>query len=345
MLRFPLAKLYDDPSQYPQAMAGRIEVRDKRKDEAGDAAPEDGAGHVSVQQGTERADAANALGQLKAPVFNRPKPKPAPGSNGNAQEIAATPAAVTQTTAPGSAAPAPASVTAPAAAVPTKRPTQAQAPQHIEPTLPPLDDVIRIGGNEDGFDIDGGWLDDDDDVRSVLPAPARPNMPVAASRPHPVSPKNAPTPNGKKAQAQAAAKPKVVSTSKAPAAAPTPASQRDTAPSTATPQQRPEAGFVRPLFGSAPETSARTQPTPVVLAPHLHELPHEAAARKVEPSEVAVAFMRWLQNGLASREIKHNETGAAMHFVEEGIALVSPLIFKLYARDTWPADQADATGL
>lgn len=107
----------------------------------------------------------------------------------------------------------------------------------------------------------------------------------------------------------------------------------------------PETGFVRPLFSSAPETSARTTPTPVVMAPHLPELPHEAAARKAEPSEVAIAFMRWLQNGLASREIKHNETGAAVHFVEEGMALVSPLIFKLYARETGPATQADAMGL
>ncbi|GKT25027.1 MobH family relaxase [Acidovorax sp. SUPP3334] len=396
MLRFPLAKLYDDPSQYPQAMAGSIVVREKRKDEAGDAAPEDGAGHVSVQQGTERADAANALGQsdndaadlapapqpaaththeagakpnkpkaaatspkhsenqLKAPVFNRPKPKPAAGSNGNAQETAATPAAVTQETAPASAAPVPASVPGPAASVPAKPPAQAKAPQRPEPAFPHLDDVIRIGGKDDGFDVDGGWLDEDDDVRSAAPAPVRPSAPAASSRPAPVAPKNAPTPNGKKAptapapaqgQSQAAAKPKVASTSKVPAAAPTPASQRETAPSTATPQQRPEAGFVRPLFGSAPETSARTQPTPVVLAPHLPELPHEAAARKAEPSEVAIAFMRWLQNGLASREIKHNETGAAVHFVDEGMALVSPLIFKLYARETGPADQADATGL
>ncbi|GKS92660.1 MobH family relaxase [Acidovorax sp. SUPP2539] len=372
MLRFPLAKLYDDPSQYPQPMAGRIVVRDKRKDEAaGEGDQEDGAGQVSVQQGAESADAARASrqagkdaashaqeaganrnkskaaatsqkpneNQLKAPAFNRPKPKPAAGSNGNAQEIAADPAAATQATAP-----------APAAAVPTKPPAQAKAPQRPEPTFPPLDDVIRIGGKDDGFDVDDGWLDEDDDVRTAAPAPVRSSTPAALSRPPPVAPKNAPTPNGKKAPAapapeQPAPKSKAASTSKVPAAAPTPASPRDTAPSTATPPQRPEAGFVRPLFGSAPETSARTQPTPVVLAPHLPELPHEAAARKVEPSEVAIAFMRWLQNGLASREIKHNETGAAVHFVEEGMALVSPLIFKLYARETGPADQADATGL
>ncbi|WP_240933384.1 conjugal transfer nickase/helicase domain-containing protein [Diaphorobacter sp. HDW4B] len=56
-------------------------------------------------------------------------------------------------------------------------------------------------------------------------------------------------------------------------------------------------------------------------------------------------FIRWLQQGLASREIKYNETGAPVHFVEEGMALVSPIIFKLFACQTGPEDQADATGL
>jgi hypothetical protein len=41
--------------------------------------------------------------------------------------------------------------------------------------------------------------------------------------------------------------------------------------------------------------------------------------------------MRWLQQSLASRELKYNETGAVVHFVPEGMALVSPLIFKMFA--------------
>lgn len=85
--------------------------------------------------------------------------------------------------------------------------------------------------------------------------------------------------------------------------------------------------------------------TPVVLTPALPELPHETAAKKKEPSAAAMEFIGWLQRGLASREIKYNETGAPVHFVEEGMALVSPLIFKLYARETGPEEQADATGM
>ena len=58
-----------------------------------------------------------------------------------------------------------------------------------------------------------------------------------------------------------------------------------------------------------------------------------------------MAFLQWLQQGLASREIKYNETGAPVHFTAEGMALVSPLIFKHYARETGPESESDMTGL
>lgn len=79
--------------------------------------------------------------------------------------------------------------------------------------------------------------------------------------------------------------------------------------------------------------------------PKLPELPQQAASRKAAPSEAALAFVHWLQQGLASREIKYNETGAPVHFTAEGMALVSPLIFKQYARETGPEAEADMMGL
>ena len=82
------------------------------------------------------------------------------------------------------------------------------------------------------------------------------------------------------------------------------------------------------------------RPEPVVLMPSLPELPQHAAARKEEPSEAALAFIQWLQQGLASRQIKYNEAGAPVHFTDEGMALVSPLIFKLYASES--GSQAEA---
>jgi len=52
-----------------------------------------------------------------------------------------------------------------------------------------------------------------------------------------------------------------------------------------------------------------------------------------EPSELALDFMRWVQQGLVDSDLKFNETGAAVHFVEQGMALVSPLIFKKFAQE------------
>ena len=44
-----------------------------------------------------------------------------------------------------------------------------------------------------------------------------------------------------------------------------------------------------------------------------------------------MAFMRWVQQGLGEGSLKYNEAGAAVHFVEAGMALVSPAIFREYA--------------
>lgn len=120
-----------------------------------------------------------------------------------------------------------------------------------------------------------------------------------------------------------------------------------------TPSETRQSAAVRPLFqtpglasNAGAHTTARAAVTaPVVLTPSLPELPQDTASRKAEPSEKAVAFMHWLQQGLAARVIKYNESGAPVHFTEEGMALVSPLIFKLYARETGPESEAEATGL
>lgn len=102
---------------------------------------------------------------------------------------------------------------------------------------------------------------------------------------------------------------------------------------------------VRPLLPAAAHAGSDAQPEPVLLVPRLPELPQEGAARRAEPSPKALGFMRWLQQGLASREIKYNESGAPVHFTAEGMALVSPLIFKLYACELGSEAEADAVGL
>ncbi|MBR5950712.1 MAG: TraI domain-containing protein [Actinomycetaceae bacterium] len=88
---------------------------------------------------------------------------------------------------------------------------------------------------------------------------------------------------------------------------------------------------------SQPQTRRMfTAPTPVMLVPELPELP--MAEKRAEPSEAAIAFMQWLQQGLAGRVLKYNETGAPVHFVPEGMALISPAIFKLYAEEAGLGD-------
>ncbi len=49
------------------------------------------------------------------------------------------------------------------------------------------------------------------------------------------------------------------------------------------------------------------------------------------PSEAALRFMGWLQQGLANGSIAHNETGAMVHFAAEGMLLISPRIFRHFA--------------
>lgn len=78
--------------------------------------------------------------------------------------------------------------------------------------------------------------------------------------------------------------------------------------------------------------TAPTEPQPVLLIQQLPRIQNDEDKPPPEPSELAMAFMAWVQESLVSRELKFNETGAAVHFVEQGMALVSPLIFKQYAR-------------
>lgn len=85
-------------------------------------------------------------------------------------------------------------------------------------------------------------------------------------------------------------------------------------------------GEVPAVPRSAVAIAEANGPTP------LHRGAGSATSRGVrEPSGAAVAFMRWLQQGLADGTLKYNEAGAPVHFVDAGMALVSPAIFRDYA--------------
>ena len=217
---------------------------------------------------------------------------------------------------------------------------------------------ITIGGGIDGFDVDDGLLDDDDDVRVAVQATAPKLVTGQAVKAHknpdspsvPKLPANPPKPaavarNKPQAAAMPAARPAVrPAVAKLPR--PEPVAAR-TVPDAALPA--PPGRLIEPAAPRAlipgPSAAAGSTPDPVVLMPRLPELPQQVASRQVEPSATALAFIQWLQQGLASRELKYNESGAPVHFTAEGMALVSPLIFKQYARETVSEAQAELMGL
>jgi len=79
-------------------------------------------------------------------------------------------------------------------------------------------------------------------------------------------------------------------------------------------------------------------PRPVVMPPAAPPLPLAEGAKA--PTAGAMAFMSWLQAGLAAGEIRYNAAGAPVHFVEQGMALVSPLIFRQFAMAQGAASEA-----
>lgn len=65
---------------------------------------------------------------------------------------------------------------------------------------------------------------------------------------------------------------------------------------------------------------------------------------KKPPGEEVAKFMQWVQTGLQNGSLPYNESGAMVHFVPEGMLLVSPKIFKSYAGDAdWIAIQKKFT--
>lgn len=58
---------------------------------------------------------------------------------------------------------------------------------------------------------------------------------------------------------------------------------------------------------------------------------HPPSQAERQTPEAAKRFIAWVQRGLADGSMAYNETGAMVHFVEAGMLLVSPRIFKEFA--------------
>lgn len=288
VLRFPLSRVFDEPSQYPPEMAGTIEVKRSRKakgeetdteasdpsDRAREGTGRHDAGPTSDQDesGAEHAEAGNrseASKRVKAPTFRKVNLTP---------EMAR------------------AQPTGAAGTAPDDSETASKTGGKTQET-----DSAK-GRNAHKHAADRGWSDDEwlideDDVRA------------ARSKPH-------------KAAAAVDTKP------------------HESAPAS---PRNPRDGGLADQQG-APTSIDAIQP--VRVARKLPSLPDKAnAAHTIEISEAAGHFMQWLLEGLRSGDMAYNQTRALVHFTPEGMALVSPIIFKEYARQTGPDETASKRGL
>jgi integrating conjugative element relaxase (TIGR03760 family) len=354
MLRFPLDKLFGDGSLYPPAMAGRIEVVQKRGTASSDqetganTPPQDSEREANPGSQTQRDDGkatpvSTASTTAQNPVAASPtfSPTPQAGSSSPSRPFREKSEPALRAPSFGKPATAPASPKPPKAAAPT---TQAREPKaepvtsagHVDTNAEPL----QMGG-PDGFNK---WLDFDDDAMAfkVPPVSVKRAEGLNASKGSPVAAKRAAAPTAPKAPRAATA------TSPAtPDMQPEPPARASAAlpPIPETPETRNllmRGGQSALSQRAAPPHLARMQQTPVVLTPFLPDLPHENADKQVEPTASAMEFMGWLQQGLVSRELKYNETGALVHFTAEGMALVSPLVFKTFVADQLSVEDSPA---
>ena len=370
MLRFPLPKLFQSESQYPAAMRGHLVLKDKRKAGADHDEQElapmlavpgqtQTAANLDIEGGAttgnaledapthqfQTANTAAAAQPTKAAA--RPDPKLATIMRSPAFNKAPAPKAVSQERPkqPAASSPAPAAATPSKAAPKTTNDKQAGPVVNVPPAVAKPANTNQHAAGEDAY------LLDEDSPFLAMTESAR-----APSKPH-----------------QAAKQPTAAKANTAPAVqshqsgAIEPSVPAQPMPSTAMPPQAAKAAattakpplpkvsqefrnFMDDVPEILPRTASRTSPAaaishePVLLLQQLPKLPgHEDEKPAAEPSELAVNFLRWVQQGLVSRELKYNEAGAAVHFVPEGMALVSPRIFKDYAAEA--SDDADLRDL
>lgn len=110
--------------------------------------------------------------------------------------------------------------------------------------------------------------------------------------------------------------------------------------------------------GQPPEPAIPVHPVVSTAEAEFLEAVEDAPGRSSEQSpgaesslaaapDLAGRFMHWLRQGLADGSIRANQSGAFVHFVAEGMLLVSPRIFREFARQ-FPGesdgDQTDVPG-
>lgn len=345
MLRFPLEKIYKDASQYPPSMRGRIEVLVKRSPSTSEPQIHEGpkqetglppgVGPPLAAQALESQALFVAMPESAQPLQQAATPnatEPAMALNSKPRR----PRKEDTIRAPSFKRPIKTTNTPPKTDEhrPAGGPTTTQRAQSStalttrrqnSQTTPPASQADPTRQPSDR------WLDFEDDaaVFRDMPVLPQPGVPPGEDHQDPRSERV----GAMAIQAQQSA-PSQGQASRSAATHGKSHGSAERVPALPTiPVARPLLAQSEPAEGLARSGCQRLQTEPVLLSPFLPELPHEVAGQQVDPSESVLDFMNWLQQGLAHRSLKYNEAGALVHFTAEGMALVSPLIFKTYFAD------------
>jgi integrating conjugative element relaxase (TIGR03760 family) len=374
VLRFPLDKVYGDPAHFPSPMPGRIEVHEKRG--AAAAVEEHSADATDSPRGNANDPRSEATAQSDPPgAESGTTPESALHGKhgaGATQSASATPdKGAKKREAASGARPAgakdavrspssqaflqgklPSRKNAPAAAPAAHPPAEtppADAPpaaeqREVEPDVPARSKVFE--DLEDDYllspDEAAQGLADQVQRQRTARAAAQLERAVAQSstrmRQTLVVPHAAASSAEPPAQPQTPTKPALARLMLSSLQLGTPApghstpTPRSPAASSTAPSPAPP-----PAHGSTPTADGEpAKPAPVLLPNKLPPVLGADPPQATVLGALATAFMQWVQASLVDRSIKYNETGAVVHFVQLGMALVSPLIFKLYAQAQGP---------
>lgn len=113
------------------------------------------------------------------------------------------------------------------------------------------------------------------------------------------------------------------------------------------PQAEPEFLEDQDDASSRDSVKSRSPATPVAAVQALRKTqrlpsaPFRAPGYQARPN--ADKFVAWLQNGLGTGELNYNESDAVLHFVPEGMAILSPKAFKVYLEtNEWMGDLGES---
>ncbi|EPF8516236.1 MobH family relaxase [Neisseria gonorrhoeae] len=67
-------------------------------------------------------------------------------------------------------------------------------------------------------------------------------------------------------------------------------------------------------------------------------------AKHMEARDRGMQFLRWLADGLGDGSIAVNRSGATVHFIEQGMLLVTPAVFRDYAGDVFNKSNTESLG-